>query len=41
MVYLFDTDTFILLLHGTLISTARNAREKAAKQSAGKILAHA
>lgn len=41
MIFLFDTDTFILLLRGTRISTARAAREKAAKLSAGKILARA
>jgi len=39
MIYLFDTDIFILLLRGTGISAARTAREKSVKLSAGKILA--
>lgn len=39
MIHLLDTDTFILLLRGTAIATARNAREKTVKLSAGKILA--
>ena len=39
MIFLLDTDTFILLLRGTAISTARSPREKTVKLSAGKILA--
>ncbi len=38
MIHLLDTDTFILLLRGTAISTARSPREKTVKLSAGKIL---
>ncbi len=39
MIYLLDTDTFILLLRGTAITHARTQRQEAAKHSAGKILA--
>ncbi len=38
MIHLLDTGTFILLLRGTAIATARGAREKTVKLSAGKIL---
>ncbi len=41
MIYLLDTDTFILLLRGTGISAARTARQKAVKISASKIFTRA
>lgn len=36
-IFLLDTDTFILLLRGTVIRQARTAREKSVSESAKKI----
>ena len=38
MIYLLDTDTFILLLRGTAITRAKTQRQEVVKRSAGKIL---
>lgn len=38
MIFLLDTDTFVLLLRGTAISKPRTAREKAVSKSAAAIL---
>ena len=37
MIYLLDTDTFILLLRGTTLSSSRDAREEIVRTFAGKI----
>lgn len=40
MIYLLDTDTFILLLRGTAIAKPHSEREKQVQKSASKILSH-
>ena len=39
MIYLLDTDSFILLLRGTAMTRADTPRKLAVKRSAGRILA--
>ena len=38
MIYLLDTDTFIVLLRGTAITRAKTQRQELLKRAAGKIL---
>ncbi len=40
MIWILDTDTFILLLRGTAIAKSRSAREENVRLSAGRILVH-